>query len=240
MKKSLKAFSLLFICLLLSSCVKYDATISVNKDHSMDFSFISAIKKEYASQMNNTEDYDKYKEEGFVVDSYVTDEYEGYKVSKHYVSIDEVSSTDIDTSTLTDNDDKLFNVKKGFFKNTYSAKLVSNDTNEIMDKSSMYEEDSEELKELMKQFDLKFNLNLPYQVKTSNATSISEDKKHLVWDLTNMKDPYIEFTFDLYNWNNIWLTIGIGLIILCILAFIIKYLLGTKHRLYMFKENLKK
>ena len=162
MKKSLKAFSLLFICLLLSSCVKYDATISVNKDHSMDFSFISAIKKEYASQMNNTEDYDKYKDEGYIVDSYVTDEYEGYKVSKHYVSIDEVSSTDIDTSTLTDNDDKLFNVKKGFFKNTYSAKLVSNDTNEIMDKSSMYEEDSEELKELMKQFDLKFNLNLPY------------------------------------------------------------------------------
>jgi hypothetical protein len=54
-----------------------------------------------------------------------------------------------------------------------------------------------------------------------------------------MKDPYIEFTFELYNWNNIWLPAGIGLIILCIAAFVIKHLLGTKHRLYMLKENIK-
>ena len=238
MKKVLKVFSLLFVCLLLSSCVKYNATITVNSDKSMDFSFISAIKKEYASQMSNTEDFNKYKDEGFVVESYITDEYEGYKVSKHYVSVDEVSSEDIDTSKLTDNDDKLFNIKKGFFKNTYTAKLVSNDTNDMMDKSQMYEDD-EDVQELIKQFDFKFNLNLPNPVKSSNATSISADQKHLEWNLANMKDPYIEFTFELYNWNNIWLTAGIGLIILCIAAFVIKHLLGTKHRLYMLKENIK-
>ena len=238
MKRVLKVFSLLFVCLLLSSCVKYNATITVNSDKSMDFSFISAIKKEYASQMSNTEDFNKYKDEGFVVESYITDDYEGYKVSKHYVSIDEVSSEDIDTSKLTDNDDKLFNIKKGFFKNTYTAKLVSNDTNDMMDKSQMYEDD-EDVQELIKQFDFKFNLNLPNPVKSSNATSISADQKHLEWNLANMKDPYIEFTFELYNWNNIWLTAGIGLIILCIAAFVIKHLLGTKHRLYMLKENIK-
>ena len=241
MKRVLKVFSLLFICLLLSGCLKYDATIKVNSDHSMDFSFISAIKKEYASQMNSKEDYDKYKEEGYVVDAYVTDDYEGYKVSKHYVSIDEVSSEDVTTSTLTENDNKLFNVKKGFFKNTYTAKLVSNDTNDMLDKTQMYEddEDAENLKEITKQFDFKFNLVLPYKVVSSNATSASEDFKHLQWDLTNMKDPYIEFTFVLYNWNNIWLTVGIALILLCAAAFAIKYMLGTKHRVYMFKERFK-
>ena len=86
----------------------------------------------------------------------------------------------------------------------------------------------------------KFNLHLPNKVVSSNATTVSEDGKNLQWDLTSFKDPYIEFTFELYNWNNIWLTVGIGLIILCIVAFVIKYLLGTKHRLYMFKENRKK
>ena len=242
MKKVLKVLVLFTSCIMLSGCLKYDASIKVNEDHSMDFSFISAIKKEYANQMSNSNDYEKYKEDGYVVESYVDDEYEGFKVSKHYVSIDEASDSSIDTSTLTENDGKLFNVKKGFFKNIYTAKLESNETKEMTDKASMYEdeENSQSMNELIKQFDFKLHLSLPYAVESNNATAVSENKKILEWDLANMKDPYIEFTFSLYNWNNIWLTLGIVIIILCIVITVFRYLKGTKHRIYMSKENKRK
>lgn len=240
MKKITKILSLTFICLLLSSCVKYNATMTINKDRSMDFSFISAIKSEYANQMQDSkEDYDKYKEEGYIVEEYVDKEYKGYKVSKHFVNIDDVSSDNVDTVKLTDNDDKFFNVKKGFFKNTYTAKLISNDTDDLNEKASMYENAGEEAQELLKSFDFKFNLILPYEVVTSNATSVSEDKKFLTWDLTKMKDSNIEFQFVLYNTNNIILAVGIVLIIIAIAIPVIIYLSKTKHRLYMFNEKRK-
>ncbi len=240
MKKIIKIFSLLTICLLMSSCVKYHANMTINKDGSVEFSYISAIKKEYADQYNQDEDYSELKNEGFLIDEYVDEDYKGHKISKHYATIDDISSEDINESTLTKNDDKFFKVKKGFFKNTYIAKLESKDTNEMKDNASMYQdESSEEIKELLKSFDMKFNLTVPNKIVSSNATTTSSDGKSLQWDLTNMKDSYIEFTFELYNTNNIMLAGGILLIILAIIIVIIRHLMGTKHRLYMFKENLK-
>ena len=242
MKKLFKVFGLSLVCLLLSSCVKYNATIKINSDDTMDFSFISAIKKEYASQMSNSQDFSKYKDEGFIIEPYSDDEYEGYKIYKHYVSLDEVSTSDLTQTTLTDNDDKFFKVKKGFFKNTYYAKLESNDSKEMTEQATMYEEDEEfasQAKEMLKAFDMKFNLILPNKVVSSNATTTSEDGKHLQWNLTEMKDQYIEFTFDMYNKNNIILLCGIILIIFSISFFVIKHMMGTKHRVYMFMDNLK-
>lgn len=241
MKKIIKVFSLILVCLLMSSCVKYHANMIINNDGSVEFNFISAIKKEYADQYNQSQDYSELKEEGFLIDEYTDKEYKGYKISKHYATIDSISSEDIKTSTLTKNDDKFFNVKKGFFKNTYTAKLESKDTEEMKDNVSMYQDDSstQELNELLKSFDLKFNLNLPTKVVSSNATTTSSDGKNLQWDLTNMKDQYIEFTFVLYNTNNILLACGLALIILAILIVVIRYLMGTKHRLYMVKEKVK-
>ena len=241
MNKLLKSLGLTLFCLLLSSCVKYNATIVVNNDHSMDFSFISAIKKEYASQMSK-QDFTKYKEEGFLISPYEDNEYEGYKMSKHYFSVDDVSTPDLDKSTLTDNEEKIFRVKKGFIKNTYYAKLLSNDSKEMTDQAKMYESDdefSDETKELVKSFDMKFNLVIPTKVISSNATSVSADGKNLEWNLVEMKDQYIEFTFELYNTNNIIMLCGVGLIIFSISFFVIRYLKGTKHRAYMFFDKLK-
>ena len=54
-----------------------------------------------------------------------------------------------------------------------------------------------------------------------------------------MKDPYIEFTFELYNTSNIIMLCGILLVIFSISFFVIKYMSGSKHRVYMFMDKLK-
>ena len=51
------------------------------------------------------------------------------------------------------------------------------------------------------------------------------------------KSDNIEFTFEMLNTNNIILAIGMALVIISALILIIKYLMGTKHRMYMKKNQ---
>ena len=57
MKKIIKVLSLVFVCILMSGYVKYHVNMTINNDGSVEFNYISAIKKEYADQYNQTEDY---------------------------------------------------------------------------------------------------------------------------------------------------------------------------------------
>ena len=78
-----KGIFVLFCSVLILSCSKDDNDNNSEKEH-----------EEYSDDSGNNE-------------------YEGYKMSKHYFSVDDVSTSDLDKSTLTDNDDKIFRVKKG-------------------------------------------------------------------------------------------------------------------------------
>ena len=68
--------------------------------------------------------------------------------------------------------------------------------------------------------DMKFNVTLPYKAISSNATSTENDGKTLVWNLVNTQDD-IEFTFELYNMNNIYLTVGLAVILIILIIVII-------------------
>ena len=78
----------------------------------------------------------------------------------------------------------------------------------------------------------KFSVNLPYKVLESNATKKSDDGKKLEWDLNSNDAVKINYSFELYNMNNIYMAIGIfvGAIILLIVLIIIKNKIVQKKR----------
>ena len=76
-----------------------------------------------------------------------------------------------------------------------------------------------DLSSLTSNLDLSFNINLPYSAKSNNATTTSDNNKKLSWNLSSTEISTIEFTFELYNMTNVY--IGIGLLIILIAAIVV-------------------
>lgn len=129
MKKIRSLIILLVMTLLLTGCVKYNVNMEIRKDKSMDFKIVYAIDK---SLLQGKEAFDEkevkqLKEKGFEVEPYSKDNMEGFTITKKIKNIDEVSSADAKEYSLSgivkEGDSKLFKVKKGLFKNKYTANL---------------------------------------------------------------------------------------------------------------------
>lgn len=239
MKKGFKVLCIMLIVFLMSGCMKMNVDMSIHKDKSMDFAFTVALAN---SLMQNTgsqeimsdEDLQEAKDEGFEVKEYSDGSMTGYTLTKRFKNIDDVSSEnniifDLDKATKEEND--IFTVKKGFFKNIYTVKIKNKTSSELQnsmgstndntyDNSTDYTSDMD-LSMLSASIDLKFNVNLPYKALNSNATTTENDGKKLIWNLmdSNLKD--IEFSFKLYNMKNIYLTIGFGILALVIIIVIV-------------------
>ena len=128
---------LVLICLLgilSTGCVKFNATMDIKKDKSMDFSIIYAVDKTIFGEANGLkeEDMAEAKKQGFTVTKYSEGNYEGFTLSKKIKNIDEVSTendAEYDLSGLMEESSEnkyLFKVVKGEEKNTYYAKFKFN------------------------------------------------------------------------------------------------------------------
>ena len=142
MKKNFKTFKLLLIALMLmlsSGCVKYNVTMDIKKDKSMDFNMIAAFDESLAEngEMNINEAKDEVKNKYCSVSDYNESNMKGINVSCKFPNIDELSSettvkeADFE-SIMDDKDSKLFTLKKGFFKNTYTFKLDSSSSSDLL------------------------------------------------------------------------------------------------------------
>ncbi len=138
-KKFLYVTTLIALLLFTSGCVKFNGSIEIKKDKSMDFSLIYAFDKSLYDNNDNMiteENKKKIEDSGFKLEDYSDDKFKGIKISREIANIDKVSSKDDITFNLNDLDNldsnniHLFKIKKGFFKNTYSAdiKLNTSDT----------------------------------------------------------------------------------------------------------------
>ena len=224
MKKNFKTFKLLLIALMLilsSGCVKYNVTMDIKKDKSMDFNMIAAFDESLAEngEMNITEAKDEVKNQYCSVSDYNESNMKGINVSCKFPNIDELSSettvkeADFE-SIMDDKDSKLFTLKKGFFKNTYTFKLDSSSSSDLLgdkedeDSYDYREEDDSDYDDYdydsdlsdysdgsdntdfdmsaLSSMDLKFEVKLPYKAISSNATSKEDNEKHLTWDLMKM------------------------------------------------------
>lgn len=154
--KKIKRFLLLcLVSIVATGCVKYNGILTINKDKSMEFSIIYAFDKSLMSGESSSlkeEQFDNLKKEGYTVEKYSDEKFEGFKLIKKFNNIDEVS-TDKDVEfnlsgmmNNTESDKYMFKLVKDGDKSTYYAKFKfdSNDSN-----STTTEEDTEATSETL-------------------------------------------------------------------------------------------
>lgn len=247
MKKNIKLTALLILLVIsLTGCVKFNSTMEIKKDKSMDYKIIYAFDKSLFGDQEilTNDDKKELENKGFTVSNYVDGNMKGFKVSKNIRNIDDVSSTNdatYDLSGLLDSnksESKVFKVKKGFLKNTYTASFkfdssdsdlnnsTSNDTtidNDFTTDDNNTTTDSDfDFSNINTNMDLSFNVKLPYKAISSNATTKKNDDKELSWNLSSTGEDKIEFSFVLYNMTNIYICGGV--IVLLIIIVIVSIL----------------
>ena len=257
-KKFLYVLCLGILTISLTGCVKYNATMNIKSNKSMNFSIISAIDTSIFKDQEivSEEERGELEKRGFIVSDYEEDSMKGVIVSRKIKNIDAISSIDNVEYSLSkvlddeSSDTNIFKVKKGFLKNTYTATFTFNasdsnlgntlDTTEetdnewtTTDEEWSWETDTENLPDfsnaLSSSMDLSFNVNLPYSAKSNNATNTNNGNKNLSWDLTSDSVNKIEFEFELYNFLAIGIIAGA---VICFVLLIIQaaYLIMTTGR----------
>ena len=246
MKRSFKVLCLMLIIFMTSGCMKLNVDMSINKDKSMNLSYVVAFANSLMNQSGtdtalDESDLKQAEESGFKVENYSDGSMTGYKFTKGFSNIDNISDekeTIFDLEKLLDGEEaKVFTVKKGLFKNTYSVKMQNNTATEMedeMDLGSLYGDSSSDyssssnifgdtdLSMLTSSMDLTFTVNLPNKPINSNATTTENEGKKLEWNLMDQNLQNIEFEFELYNMDNIYLTVGIiGVLVIIIIVIII-------------------
>lgn len=241
MKKKVLYLSILMVLIISTTgCLKFNATMKVNKDKSFDFSIITAIDKNYFGEQEvfTEEKKKEIRKKGFDVTDYQEGNMVGVNINRKIKNIDLVSSTNdikFNLSEILDsksNKITIFKVKKGFFKNRYIANInletpsdlssSSNEQNKEIDFSNLMNTEDNNKNDLDPNFlqsaitniDLSFKVILPYPAKEHNATNVSNNNKELSWNLTTANQEPIEFEFELYNRRNIYIAAAIIIILI--------------------------
>lgn len=129
MKKLRNVVVLLVVTLLLTGCVKYNVNMEIRKDKSMNFEMIYAMNSSLlqGKDVFDEKELKEIKDKGFKVEKYDKDNMKGFTISREIKNIDYISSSDAkeySLSAITEKgDQKIFKVKKGLFKNKYTANL---------------------------------------------------------------------------------------------------------------------
>lgn len=262
MKKS-KYVILICSFMLLSGCVKSNTTMVINKDKSMSLSSKILISDKINDDKNKLiikDEKDKLQKKGITIENVESsDGYSGFSVTKKYDDIDKISSEEYKEINISNflsddfDDSVLFQVKKGMFKNVYTAnykfevdedsfnniddntngdETVIEDPNIIVDDTNTATNSSTDLIKLTSEMEFKYIVKLPYKVLESNSTIKSDNDKTLEWNLNSNSTIMINYSFELYNMNNIYMAVGIciGVIILFIILIIIKNKIVQKKR----------
>ena len=223
MKNFKKIILLLFAIIMVTGCVQVESNMKITKNKKMDFEIIIAMDKSmldnsYEDELLDDKQKEKLTNMGFEISKYNENNQVGNILTKKFDNIDYLSSTeDIKYDLNSVINDPLstayiFKLEKNFFKNVYTAKY---DLNTILINPDLDIDYNYNL------FDIIFKVSLPYKALDNNATSINNNGKELVWDMTKFNKP-IEVKFNIYNTKNI-IVIGIG--ILVILLFLINRIL---------------
>ena len=132
--KKIKSIVLLFcFIMVLSGCAKSTTKMTINKDRSMTLEIVNLIEDNFYQE--NRFDLSQYNKDGMTAEKVIDNGYSGFKVTKKYNNIDNLSNSTgkevILSDYLSDNfDDSIFfKVEKGIFKNTYTAAFKFDTTN---------------------------------------------------------------------------------------------------------------
>lgn len=244
-----RVFLLFIFIILLSGCVKSHNTMTINKDGSVSLEseiLISDKLKELNDSILSSDDFKNF---DVKLEEVSKNGYSGYKFSKEFNNIDDISKNhneEVKLDKLYESGSKnnnLFSMTKGFFKNTYSAKYTynKNDYNDyedtsleeetVLEEENIDETDMSELNDianLATESELTFTVNLPYASHDNNATSKSNGNKTLTWNLITHDNEEIYFKFSIYNIGNIILVCIISLVLVIILISLIIFIKNKK------------
>ena len=233
MIKKLKSVLMVLAIILLCGCSTISTNMRVNKDKSMNITYLITLDKEYLgnktfNELFSSKNINYLKNNGYTVTDYDDNDTFGYKVSANIKDIDTVSQTDNIKINLYDllysdiqNELYIFSREENFLKNKYTADFYVNLTDAVTNNSSV-------LKDMVvpPKVSYEFTLNLPEKSLSNNAINVSEDGKTLTWQFDNVISGTnnINFTFELYNKQALMvLYVFIGLVILIILSMIVRF-----------------
>ena len=123
--KKIKSYLIIFVLLImLTGCYKSETTLTVNSDRSIDLDAKIIVDDNFneTPYLNNMS---QYTNRGIKIQRLTESGYNGYKITKKYNNIDDISTEDIikvDISKYFEsdfNEKYLFKVEKSFFKNIY-------------------------------------------------------------------------------------------------------------------------
>ena len=180
-----------------------------------------------SSQGVDKKEYEWLEKKGYKVEDYeYTDKdgnkFVGIKLKKTFDSIDDITKDKEKTIDFNEifKDEENFDDSQFFSKsgNTYKANFVFDFTDDGKDVSEQY-------KDYAKMFDLKYEIKLPKEAKSNNASKVSDDKKTYTWNLTYGKKNTVEFEFELGSKKTIFIVIGAVVavaVIACVLVVVLK------------------
>ncbi len=157
MRKKCRILFVLALMFFMTGCVKFNANMDIRKDKSMDFKIIYAVDTIFfgETELLKAEDKENLINSGFIVDNYEEGNMKGVSISREIKNIDLVSASEdtkyslssiFETETASS---ALFKVKKGLFKNVYTADLTfdSNDSSLSGDSDTELDECDPELED---------------------------------------------------------------------------------------------
>jgi len=204
----------------------------LNTEEDEDIDIELDAPKEYTDEermqfIRESFEFDKMDSEGisasgFTIKEYQDDKYNGYIITKTISNIDNLVGTpDFNLSDFEEIDSKKIFTKNG---NEYAGKIIVADLTEDMGDmdTSQYEG--------MNYINCTFVLNLPNKVKSSNATTVSEDGKTLTWNLASGNINTVEFTFEFpsiltFLKDNMLLTAAVAVVVVLLIVVIITLVL---------------
>ncbi len=229
----------IIMILLLSGCsVKENIHTKINENQSMELTIISAFDDEFLNgamnEINKTDDK-KYtekemwsfleerispeKEKGYYeIEKYEKDGYKGYTFTLKIDNIDDITS-----------DDASFDIRDYTF--LPEQKLFKKEGEKYISKIYYSEISGEKYVD----YDLTFEITLPYETLSNNADEVSSDGKTLKWNTASGEKGEINFEFsfnpdykDKINDNivnsNIYLIIGSTVICVILVAGILLFI----------------
>lgn len=222
--KRIKGFLVILITIfLLSGCVKNSITTKVNSDKSMNLEIEVLTKEEYKDKLSSIVTSMNLENRGFKLSTVSNDSYSGYKITRTFKSIDDLSNGSKDTVDISYileeqfDFSRLFVRKSSFFKDTYTANL----TYSAEKLKSIYVFNGSGSDEELEELELKYVLVIPTKAGNNDADEISTDKKYLTWKLSTDKEEKINYTFDIINIMHIALVGGGALLLLIVIIIVI-------------------
>lgn len=220
MKKTIGLIIMLVIMLItLTGCAEVNYELEINKDGSGEITYVYGISKEkIGGSTDLVEQFvetmkEQAKESGYTVEVYENEEISGFKANKHLSNLTEEFSLEeaFGEEYVKDTENNKINIEKGFWNTKYSQKAELDLTN-LNDTN----------------IEMTYKIKLPTEVKTSNASNVSEDEKGLTWNLTAGKVNSIEFIAEETNVKSIAFVAGSAIAVVAVVVTII-IILNKKH-----------